>query len=731
MRGFPTDTETPAGPVIEPGDRIEVAFRAGPADRLKLVLPGEWRHILEDLRVVETDTGRPLCFKREDDVLIIDASGISAGPGIEAAWIEIFSPGRLRVTLERAVPIDSRETVASGWKLELSSSDAALLVGVRPGASAHEFELGLRAARLATHGGFDKLICLPTLRDMEILDHQVRASVTALRRMRGRAMLCDEVGLGKTVEAGIIVSELLMRGLARSMLVLTPPSLITQWQGEMRRKFGVDLISHDDPAFGKKGWTDHNLVIASIHTAKRDPHRSAILPRKWDIVVIDEAHHLRNRTTQLWKFASELRKQFILLLTATPVQNNLEELFNLVTLLEPGLLSTQRDFQKRFVDRGDKLVPKNVDELHNLLAEVMVRNRRSTVGLQFTSRHARTLAVPLSAGERSLYDSAATFIRDGLRKDDAKTEGTTRFPDNGDVSECRHHGLEARATKFGEPKANPGRTVAPKNELSRMALVTLQMALGSSSSAAASMLHNLLDKPDLPHELRSKLTELHDSAAAQQESAKTDRLLRLLVDFPDKLVVFTQFRATQDMLARRLRDAGIETAVFHGGLSRLEKEASIEQFRESARVLLATESGSEGRNLQFAHGLCNFDLPWNPMKIEQRIGRLSRIGQKHDVEVFNLVASGTIEAAVLHLLEAKLNMFELVIGEVDMILGNLEEEREFEDVVADLWAESASTDEFTARMELLGNRLLAAKVAYFRQKTQDEKLFGNRFAPEG
>ncbi|MGA2498840.1 MAG: helicase-related protein, partial [Tepidisphaeraceae bacterium] len=154
-------------------------------------------------------------------------------------------------------------------------------------------------------------------------------------------------------------------------------------------------------------------------------------------------------------------------------------------------------------------------------------------------------------------------------------------------------------------------------------------------------------------------------------------------------------------------------------------------FRESARVLLATESGSEGRNLQFAHGLCNFDLPWNPMKIEQRIGRLSRIGQKHDVEVFNLVASGTIEAAVLHLLEAKLNMFELVIGEVDMILGNLEEEREFEDVVADLWAASASTDEFTARMELLGNRLLAAKVAYFRQKTQDEKLFGNRFAPEG
>src|SRR5208283_982417 len=129
------------------------------------------------------------------------------------------------------------------------------------------------------------------------------------------------------------------------------------------------------------------------------------------------------------------------------------------------------------------------------------------------------------------------------------------------------------------------------------------------------------------------------------------------------------------------------------------KEAAIEHFRGQARVLLCTESGSEGRNLQFAHGLCNFDLPWNPMKIEQRIGRLSRIGQKRDVYVFNLVAAGTVEAAVLHLLEAKLNMFELVIGEVDMILGNLDEEKEFEDMIADEWAAAANADEFAARID--------------------------------
>ena len=113
-------------------------------------------------------------------------------------------------------------------------------------------------------------------------------------------MLCDEVGLGKTIEAGLVFAELRMRGLIRSALVLMPPSLIEQWQGEMRRKFRLDLVSHDDPLFRQRGaaaWQEFDLVIASMHTAKREPHRSAILGRKWDLVIVDEAHHLRNRNT--------------------------------------------------------------------------------------------------------------------------------------------------------------------------------------------------------------------------------------------------------------------------------------------------------------------------------------------------------------------------------------------------------------------------------------------------
>jgi len=687
------------------GDRFEV--RAGEVvgedgDReARLELPAELAEADFAPETIVDEGGKPIRFRSACGGACLDVSDAAAGrlldEAVESLWLQYLSPHRYRLIVERQPVVSKVEQPAEvnpvqNGDIEFDPSDLALLHRPTPRTTAEEFSLGLRAARLATHPGFDRLICLPMVREMELLDHQTRTATTVLRRLRGRAMLCDEVGLGKTVEAGLVLSELLMRGLARSVLVLTPPSLIAQWQGEMRRKFGIELTSHDDPAFRESGtaaWGKYDKVIASIHTAKREPHRSAILARKWDIVIVDEAHHLRNRATAAWKFASELRKQFILLLTATPVQNNLEELFNLVTLLEPGLLSTQRDFSRRFVSRGDKLTPRNVDELHNLLGEVMVRNRRSTVGLQFTRRFARTEAVALTPGERALYDAAAAMVREGLR---------------------------------AEKKAAG---------INRMTLIMLQMALGSSVAAAASMLENLLDKPILPAKERAMLRELSERAALEDSSAKATRLLRLLDEFPDKLVVFTQFRATQEMLRRTLANAGHDIAVFHGGLARLEKEAAIEHFRGHGRVLLCTESGSEGRNLQFAHGLCNFDLPWNPMKIEQRVGRLSRIGQKSDVHVFNLVAAGTVEAAVLHLLEAKLNMFELVIGEVDMILGNLDDEKEFEDVIADEWAAAADTDEFTARMEVLGNRLLAAKAAYFRQRTQDEKLFGNRFAPEG
>jgi SNF2 family DNA or RNA helicase len=689
----------------KPGDRFEIAV-IGTTDRL--MLPAVLAPDGFAIEQIEDAEGRPVdsVLAPAENSLIVPKLASIVSSSDATLWLEYRAPGRFRLIAEprSSLPANGELVTDQGVPIIFDRRDWSVVQEAGESwAGLEAFDLALQAARLATHAGFDRLISLPLVRDIELLEHQIRTAKTVLRRFRGRAMLCDEVGLGKTIEAGLVLSELMIRGLARSVLVLVPPSLIEQWQGEMRRKFSIELISHDDPSFRERGpgaWNEFDRVIASIHTAKREPHKSSILARRWDMIIVDEAHHLRNRNTQAWKFASEIQKQFILLLTATPVQNNLEELFNLVTLLEPGLLNTARQFQRHFMDKRDKLTPRNVDELHELLAEVMIRNRRSTVGLQFTRRWARTESLALSPPEHSLYQDVTEFVRDHLRA------------------------AQARQAEKGKDKEKDG------TGLNRMALLSLQMAMGSSSQAAAGTLRKIAEQPKLPASDRTRLTNLAERALAQHESTKIGRLISLLDEFGDKMVIFTQFRATQELLERRLKEAGHGIAVFHGGLSRLEKEAAIEQFRGPARLLLCTEAGSEGRNLQFAHAVCNFDLPWNPMKIEQRIGRLSRIGQTHDVYVFNLVAADTVEAAVLHLLEAKLNMFELVIGEVDMILGNLEDEREFPDVVADLWAESADHDDFARRIDDLGDRLLEAKRAYFEQRALDDKLFGSRFAPD-
>jgi SNF2 family DNA or RNA helicase len=333
-------------------------------------------------------------------------------------------------------------------------------------------------------------------------------------------------------------------------------------------------------------------------------------------VIVDEAHHLRNRSTLLWKLASSLKTKYMLLLTATPVQNSVEDLHSLVTVLKPGLLRTPKDFHRRFTDRADRLMPKNLPELNRLVADVMVRNRRGTTGVAFTRRTAHTQAVSFFLPEREMYAGVSRVVRQALRE---------------------HTGL------------------------SRMALLTLQKELGSSTRAAAATLRKLASEPRLGHALRVELQDLASAASLISGSAKLDRLAELVSSFPGKMLIFTQFRETQSAIMERLSAEGVPAVQFHGGLSRLEKEEVVRRFQEETRVMVATDAGSEGRNLQFCNAICNFDLPWNPMRIEQRIGRLSRIGQQRDVEVFNLVATDTLEAAILHLLEAKIAMFELVV----------------------------------------------------------------------
>ena len=186
-------------------------------------------------------------------------------------------------------------------------------------------------------------------------------------------------------------------------------------------------------------------------------------------------------------------------------------------------------------------------------------------------------------------------------------------------------------------------------------------------------------------------------------------------------MIFTHYLATLQWLKDNLKEYPL--AIYHGGLNARDKDESIERFQQEARILLSTDSGGEGRNLQFCHILFNYDLPWNPMRIEQRIGRLSRIGQQKDVYIFNLSSRGTVEDQILEILDRKINMFELVVGELDLILGRLGEEKDLEETIMEMVGTSQTDEELKERMERMGTQMQEAREQYGQVKSLDDSLF--------
>jgi SNF2 family DNA or RNA helicase len=204
-------------------------------------------------------------------------------------------------------------------------------------------------------------------------------------------------------------------------------------------------------------------------------------------------------------------------------------------------------------------------------------------------------------------------------------------------------------------------------------------------------------------------------------------LVEIVRAHAEPVLVFARFRATLEEASGALARAGIAHVQFHGGLAAAEKRAAVEEFRQGARVMLATDVGAEGQNLQFASCLVNLDLPWNPMLIEQRIGRLHRIGQEREVRVFNLALRGTIDERVLDVLDRRLHLFELVVGEMDMVLGNLADDRDLEERILALCA-SVSTEEDLARgFDEIAADLGHARSRYERTRALDAALLGEDF----
>jgi len=483
---------------------------------------------------------------------------------------------------------------------------------------------------------FDQLQSLRYLRHITFLEHQVEAANKVINEMNGRAILADEVGLGKTIEAGLILKEYLFRRLVKRVLILVPSSLVNQWVQELYEKFYIQATVYRK----NYRWDEYPIIVCSLDLAKRSPHREEILKIKYDLVIIDEAHRLKNQKTLNHTFVRSIKKKYCLLLTATPIQNDVLELFNLVSIIKPGLLGNYSHFKKTY----GKPTAKNKQHLHQLIQNVMVRNRRKDTILDDVKRNIETIWMDFSKEEQQAYDRLANTL-----------QKTATF-----------------------------------------AKLTYLKELCSSREAC----YLSLQKRE-PDHLQNEVEQVMEDIAALPHHTKANKLVEIIQQIgSEKVIVFTQYRATQYYLQWYLQQHNISAITFYGGLKRGRKEWITTLFKNHYQVLIATEAGGEGINLQFCSHMINYDLPWNPMHVEQRIGRIHRYGQKQHVTVYNFAIKNTLEEHVINLLYEKINVFERVIGELDDILERLNI-KSFDTEMRDIIQESNSVGEAKIKLNHL------------------------------
>ncbi|MCF7617832.1 SNF2-related protein [Bacillus sonorensis] len=504
------------------------------------------------------------------------------------------------------------------------------------------------------------------LPDFTPLPHQLEVARKVVEQMNGKAILADEVGLGKTVEAGLILKEYMIRGLAKKILILVPASLVSQWVKELRDKFLIPAVEQ------KKSyvWEQCDVVVSSLDTAKRSPHRETVLSIQYDVVIIDEAHKLKNNKTKNYEFVRNLKKKYCLMLTATPIQNKIDEIFNLVSLLKPGHLGNESNFNKDYSKQINSAEAH--ERLKSLINKVMIRNRRQDTGITWTKRHVETVPISFSPTEQALYDEITS-----LKKDHRHSAGM-------------------------------------------FSIMTLERECCSSREAVYMTLKNMLDRKDreAPVIGEAAIHQLINRVNEVTQNSKAMKVVELIQELNDKVIIFTEYRATQIYLQWFLQQNGISSVPFRGGFKRGKKDWMKDLFRGKVQVLIATEAGGEGINLQFCNKIINYDLPWNPMRLEQRIGRIHRLGQERDVYIYNMATKHTVEEHILKLLYEKIHLFEKVVGDLDDILTKIEVGH-FEEHLHDILYYSASDEEMKIKMENLASFISCGDDA-----VQDHKQIG-------
>ena len=563
--------------------------------------------------------------------------------------------------------------------------------------------------------------------------HQIDAALFALQTpyLKG-VILADEVGLGKTIEAGIIISQYWAER-KRRILIITPSSLRQQWSQELVEKFYIPstLIdtkivknykkTHDDNLLRANG-----VFICSYEFANSNSH---LLTAGWDLVVADEAHKLRNYWTGRAKVADSVAKIFetsnkIILLTATPLQNKLEELYGLVSVFDPKYFYSIDAFKERYIkNRDDNMY----DDLSARVAQISKRTLRRDAAkyIKYTLREPITATFESAPEEQRLYDLVNEYLqRETLFAFSASQRHLSALilrKRLGSSTYAVASTLENIASRLsdeidsGKRRDNRGSLFAD-NDMTSDEIEELEGNSLNTISDINSASFNLMREE--VKELR-QYASLARSITINQKAIKLNDALdmgfqRLAeIGAPQKAIIFTDSTKTQEYIARSLKDSGRgdglvlfngtndspeSNAIYRQWLTDNEgsdlvtniqsadkRKALVEYFREEGTIMIATEAAAEGINLQFCSMIVNYDLPWNPQRVEQRIGRCHRYGQKYNVIVVNFSNKGNIaEQRILELLTHKFHLFESVFGASDQVLGTIEDGLDFEKQIADI-----------------------------------------------
>src|SRR5215470_2999333 len=538
--------------------------------------------------------------------------------------------------------------------------DTDLLSSLQEGrvADARAFLLRRQALTLDEERRNDALGALLASRVM-VKPHQVGVVQRVLSARRPRFVLADEVGLGKTIEAGMIFSALRLSGLAARVLVVAPSHLTVQWLAELFHKFQqlFTLVDGDRLTRSRRDepdvspWERFSRVVTSLELLSRSPEElQEIAAAGWDLVIVDEAHHLRGERAFAAVEALAARTWGLLLLTATPMQLDPDEYRALLTLLDPVTAPDAKAFRAR-IDRQEAL-SRSVrallegDDAEGTAAIGALRKRFPDDRELATLRDREALLDHLA----ETYSLSEALIRNRR----ARVGGFSARRLHRHVVEPPEAELVARDAVLGAVRSGAVRGAA---------LAGLLRRLDSSSAAFAQAASGGLPSPP----------------ALPPRDAKYQALRALLDDVwedePDaKVLLFTEALATLESLRSLLSADGIEALGYHGDLALVERDRQVARFRdpEGPKILISTEVGGEGRNFQFAHHLVNYDLPWSPATMEQRIGRLDRIGQTQPVEIHVFDVRGTLASDVLALLADAVGVFGETVGGLDAVLEEVE-----------------------------------------------------------